>query len=86
MLIINVIKNDCEAIRTEQLQKISLCDSWSSSSYDFKNQTSNTDAQYFATDEHYAAFKGIKTALTSSPFLRYPVYDGKAQFVIQTDA
>uniref|UniRef100_A0A915IBV7 Reverse transcriptase/retrotransposon-derived protein RNase H-like domain-containing protein n=1 Tax=Romanomermis culicivorax TaxID=13658 RepID=A0A915IBV7_ROMCU len=38
------------------------------------------DAQYMATEEHHAAFKGIKTALTSSPFLRYPVY------IIQTDA
>uniref|UniRef100_A0A915K9F3 Reverse transcriptase RNase H-like domain-containing protein n=1 Tax=Romanomermis culicivorax TaxID=13658 RepID=A0A915K9F3_ROMCU len=36
------------------------------------------------TEEHKAAFEGIKTALTSSPFLCYPVYDGKAQFVIQT--
>uniref|UniRef100_A0A915KBB4 Uncharacterized protein n=1 Tax=Romanomermis culicivorax TaxID=13658 RepID=A0A915KBB4_ROMCU len=36
-------------------------------------------------DEHPAAFEGIKKALTSSPFLRYPVYDGKAQFVIQTN-
>uniref|UniRef100_A0A915J0A3 Reverse transcriptase/retrotransposon-derived protein RNase H-like domain-containing protein n=1 Tax=Romanomermis culicivorax TaxID=13658 RepID=A0A915J0A3_ROMCU len=39
-----------------------------------------------ATEEHHAAFEGTKTALTSSPFLRYLVYDGKAQFVIQTDA
>uniref|UniRef100_A0A915L975 Reverse transcriptase/retrotransposon-derived protein RNase H-like domain-containing protein n=1 Tax=Romanomermis culicivorax TaxID=13658 RepID=A0A915L975_ROMCU len=37
-------------------------------------------------DEHPAAFEGIKKALTSSPFLCYPVYDGKAQFVIQTNA
>uniref|UniRef100_A0A915HWY8 Reverse transcriptase/retrotransposon-derived protein RNase H-like domain-containing protein n=1 Tax=Romanomermis culicivorax TaxID=13658 RepID=A0A915HWY8_ROMCU len=37
-------------------------------------------------DEHHAAFEGIKSALTSSPFLRYLVYDGKAQFVIQTNA
>uniref|UniRef100_A0A915K6L4 RNA-directed DNA polymerase n=1 Tax=Romanomermis culicivorax TaxID=13658 RepID=A0A915K6L4_ROMCU len=44
------------------------------------------DAQYIATDEHHAAFEGIKTALMSSPFLRYPVHDGKAQFQIQTDA
>uniref|UniRef100_A0A915L4W8 Reverse transcriptase/retrotransposon-derived protein RNase H-like domain-containing protein n=1 Tax=Romanomermis culicivorax TaxID=13658 RepID=A0A915L4W8_ROMCU len=28
----------------------------------------------------------IKKALTSSPFLRYAAYNGKAQFVIQTDA
>uniref|UniRef100_A0A915JUP1 Reverse transcriptase/retrotransposon-derived protein RNase H-like domain-containing protein n=1 Tax=Romanomermis culicivorax TaxID=13658 RepID=A0A915JUP1_ROMCU len=37
-------------------------------------------------EEHHAAFEGIKKALTSSPFLCYPVYDGKAQFVIQTQA
>uniref|UniRef100_A0A915IEG9 Reverse transcriptase/retrotransposon-derived protein RNase H-like domain-containing protein n=1 Tax=Romanomermis culicivorax TaxID=13658 RepID=A0A915IEG9_ROMCU len=35
--------------------------------------------------DHKNAFKGIKKALTSSPFLCYPVYNGKAQFVIQTD-
>uniref|UniRef100_A0A915HYP6 Reverse transcriptase RNase H-like domain-containing protein n=1 Tax=Romanomermis culicivorax TaxID=13658 RepID=A0A915HYP6_ROMCU len=44
------------------------------------------DAQYIANEEHQAAFKGIKKALTSWPFLRYPVYNSKAQFVIQTDA
>uniref|UniRef100_A0A915JCN2 Reverse transcriptase/retrotransposon-derived protein RNase H-like domain-containing protein n=1 Tax=Romanomermis culicivorax TaxID=13658 RepID=A0A915JCN2_ROMCU len=37
-------------------------------------------------DEHHATFEDIKTALTSSPILGYPVYDGKAQFVNQTDA
>uniref|UniRef100_A0A915IBZ5 Uncharacterized protein n=1 Tax=Romanomermis culicivorax TaxID=13658 RepID=A0A915IBZ5_ROMCU len=37
-------------------------------------------AIYPEIDEHHAAFEGIKKALTSSPFLRYPVYDGKAQF------
>uniref|UniRef100_A0A915HVD6 Reverse transcriptase/retrotransposon-derived protein RNase H-like domain-containing protein n=1 Tax=Romanomermis culicivorax TaxID=13658 RepID=A0A915HVD6_ROMCU len=44
------------------------------------------DAQYIAMEEHYNAFEGIKKALTSSPFLRYPVYDGKAQFVTQIEA
>uniref|UniRef100_A0A915HHC5 Reverse transcriptase/retrotransposon-derived protein RNase H-like domain-containing protein n=1 Tax=Romanomermis culicivorax TaxID=13658 RepID=A0A915HHC5_ROMCU len=44
------------------------------------------DAQYIVNKELKADFEGIKTALTSSPFLRYPVYHGKAQFVIQTDA
>uniref|UniRef100_A0A915KXT3 Uncharacterized protein n=1 Tax=Romanomermis culicivorax TaxID=13658 RepID=A0A915KXT3_ROMCU len=39
-----------------------------------------------AMNEHHTVFEGIKSALTSLPFLRYPVYDGKAQFVIQTDA
>uniref|UniRef100_A0A915JTX7 Reverse transcriptase/retrotransposon-derived protein RNase H-like domain-containing protein n=1 Tax=Romanomermis culicivorax TaxID=13658 RepID=A0A915JTX7_ROMCU len=37
-------------------------------------------------EEHHPAFNGIKQALTSSPFLCYPVYDGKAQFVIQSEA
>uniref|UniRef100_A0A915IFG4 Reverse transcriptase/retrotransposon-derived protein RNase H-like domain-containing protein n=1 Tax=Romanomermis culicivorax TaxID=13658 RepID=A0A915IFG4_ROMCU len=37
-------------------------------------------------EEHKAAFEGIKKALVSSPFLQYPMYDGKAQFVILTDA
>uniref|UniRef100_A0A915JL56 Reverse transcriptase/retrotransposon-derived protein RNase H-like domain-containing protein n=1 Tax=Romanomermis culicivorax TaxID=13658 RepID=A0A915JL56_ROMCU len=44
------------------------------------------EAQYIITKEHKTAFEGIKTALTSSPFLHYPVYDGKAQFVKQPDA
>uniref|UniRef100_A0A915K182 RNA-directed DNA polymerase n=1 Tax=Romanomermis culicivorax TaxID=13658 RepID=A0A915K182_ROMCU len=44
------------------------------------------DAQYIVTEEHKATFEGIKTALTSLPFLHYPVYNGKAQFVIQTHA
>uniref|UniRef100_A0A915KDG8 Uncharacterized protein n=1 Tax=Romanomermis culicivorax TaxID=13658 RepID=A0A915KDG8_ROMCU len=35
------------------------------------------DAQYVAMEEHHNAFDGIKTALTSSPFLCYPVSDGK---------
>uniref|UniRef100_A0A915HT06 Reverse transcriptase/retrotransposon-derived protein RNase H-like domain-containing protein n=1 Tax=Romanomermis culicivorax TaxID=13658 RepID=A0A915HT06_ROMCU len=30
-------------------------------------------------------FKAIKTALTPTPFLRYPVYDDLATFIIQTD-
>uniref|UniRef100_A0A915IDQ1 Reverse transcriptase RNase H-like domain-containing protein n=1 Tax=Romanomermis culicivorax TaxID=13658 RepID=A0A915IDQ1_ROMCU len=37
-------------------------------------------------EEHHAAFEGIKKALTTSPFLRYLLYDSKAQFVIQNDA
>uniref|UniRef100_A0A915JRE2 Reverse transcriptase/retrotransposon-derived protein RNase H-like domain-containing protein n=1 Tax=Romanomermis culicivorax TaxID=13658 RepID=A0A915JRE2_ROMCU len=37
-------------------------------------------------EEHKAAIELIKKALLSSPFLHYQVYDGKAQFVIQTDA
>uniref|UniRef100_A0A915HP88 Reverse transcriptase RNase H-like domain-containing protein n=1 Tax=Romanomermis culicivorax TaxID=13658 RepID=A0A915HP88_ROMCU len=44
------------------------------------------DAQYVVTEEHKATFKGIKTALTSWPFLPYPVYNGKDQFIIQNGA
>uniref|UniRef100_A0A915HZU5 Reverse transcriptase/retrotransposon-derived protein RNase H-like domain-containing protein n=1 Tax=Romanomermis culicivorax TaxID=13658 RepID=A0A915HZU5_ROMCU len=43
-------------------------------------------AQYIVNKELKADFEGIKTALTSSLFLCYLVYHGKAQFVIQTDA
>uniref|UniRef100_A0A915KVH9 Reverse transcriptase/retrotransposon-derived protein RNase H-like domain-containing protein n=1 Tax=Romanomermis culicivorax TaxID=13658 RepID=A0A915KVH9_ROMCU len=38
------------------------------------------------TEKMHNAFEGIKKALTTSLFLGYSVYDGKAQFVIQTDA
>uniref|UniRef100_A0A915I3E0 Reverse transcriptase/retrotransposon-derived protein RNase H-like domain-containing protein n=1 Tax=Romanomermis culicivorax TaxID=13658 RepID=A0A915I3E0_ROMCU len=43
------------------------------------------DAQYTATEEHQATFGSIEKALMSSPLLCYPVYNGKAQFVIQPD-
>uniref|UniRef100_A0A915KDM3 Reverse transcriptase RNase H-like domain-containing protein n=1 Tax=Romanomermis culicivorax TaxID=13658 RepID=A0A915KDM3_ROMCU len=48
--------------------------------------TAKPDSNYQFSNDHKIALEGIKKALTSSPFLRYPVYDGKAQFVIQTDA
>uniref|UniRef100_A0A915HUQ1 Reverse transcriptase/retrotransposon-derived protein RNase H-like domain-containing protein n=1 Tax=Romanomermis culicivorax TaxID=13658 RepID=A0A915HUQ1_ROMCU len=32
------------------------------------------------------ALEGIKNPLTTLLFLLYPIYDGKAQFIIQTDA
>uniref|UniRef100_A0A915KQG2 Reverse transcriptase/retrotransposon-derived protein RNase H-like domain-containing protein n=1 Tax=Romanomermis culicivorax TaxID=13658 RepID=A0A915KQG2_ROMCU len=44
------------------------------------------DSNYEFTDDHKKAFDSIKKALTSSTFLGYPVDDGKAQFIIQTDA
>uniref|UniRef100_A0A915IA74 Reverse transcriptase/retrotransposon-derived protein RNase H-like domain-containing protein n=1 Tax=Romanomermis culicivorax TaxID=13658 RepID=A0A915IA74_ROMCU len=44
------------------------------------------NSNYKFTDNHKKAFNGIKQALTLSPFFRYPLYPGKAQFVIQTDA
>uniref|UniRef100_A0A915JU79 Uncharacterized protein n=1 Tax=Romanomermis culicivorax TaxID=13658 RepID=A0A915JU79_ROMCU len=44
------------------------------------------DSYYDVTDNHKKAFDGIQNALTSSLFLCYLIYDGKAQFVIQTNA
>uniref|UniRef100_A0A915K6Y0 Reverse transcriptase/retrotransposon-derived protein RNase H-like domain-containing protein n=1 Tax=Romanomermis culicivorax TaxID=13658 RepID=A0A915K6Y0_ROMCU len=44
------------------------------------------NSNYQFTNNHRKAFNSIKKALTSSPFLCYTVYNGKAQFAMQTDA
>uniref|UniRef100_A0A915KPB6 Reverse transcriptase/retrotransposon-derived protein RNase H-like domain-containing protein n=1 Tax=Romanomermis culicivorax TaxID=13658 RepID=A0A915KPB6_ROMCU len=44
------------------------------------------DSNYKFADNHKKAFDGIKLVLTSGPFLNHPIYDGKAQFIIQIDA
>ena len=42
--------------------------------------------KWLVTEEHHKAFNALKEELVSVPFLRYPVMDGTAQFVLQTDA
>uniref|UniRef100_A0A915JWW0 Reverse transcriptase/retrotransposon-derived protein RNase H-like domain-containing protein n=1 Tax=Romanomermis culicivorax TaxID=13658 RepID=A0A915JWW0_ROMCU len=48
-------------------------------------EVTDHDSNYEVTNDHKKAFDSIKQALGASPFLFYPVYDSKAQFIIQTD-
>uniref|UniRef100_A0A915J4Q4 Reverse transcriptase/retrotransposon-derived protein RNase H-like domain-containing protein n=1 Tax=Romanomermis culicivorax TaxID=13658 RepID=A0A915J4Q4_ROMCU len=45
----------------------------------------HNDLTHTIMDEHKQAFNGIKKALRSSVFFHFPIYDGKAQFIIQID-